>query len=133
MLSEVGVQASVNVVEGGVWTQIQRAMKPGPMHMVGWYSLGDADFAAVWFTKASGRAIWTNPEYEKPLPRRPLHHRPPPRARQAYHRMMQIMHEENPAMFLFGLPSPLRRSAGRLTGFGAASDKIMRLTKADLA
>ena len=130
MLSEVGVQATVNVVEGGVWTQIQRAMKPGPVHMVGWYSLGDADFAAVWFTKASGRAIWSNEEYETLFLAARSTIDQAARAR-AYHRMMAIMHEENPAMFLFGLPS-LYGVSKKVSGFGAASDKIMRLGSTDL-
>ena len=65
MLTDVGVNASVNVVEGGVFLQMQSAFKIGPMHMVGWYSLGDADFATVWYTKGGRRSVWVNDEYER--------------------------------------------------------------------
>jgi peptide/nickel transport system substrate-binding protein len=131
MLSNIGVNATVNVVEGGVWTQMQRAQKAGPIYMIGWYSLGDADFASVWFTEGSKRSVWTHPEYEQLfLAARSTNDQA---AREkAYHRMMEILYAENPAMFLFGLPS-LYAVSRKVSGFGAASDKILRLAKADIA
>ncbi len=130
MLSNIGVNATVNVVEGGVWSQMQRSMRAGPMHMIGWYSLGDADFATVWFTQAGRRSMWTNEEYERLFLAARSTNDQAARERD-YHRMMAIMHEENPAMFLFGLPS-LYAVNRRVTGFGAASDKILRLAQADI-
>jgi len=131
MLSNIGVQATVNVVEGGVWTGMQRALRPGPMHMIGWYSLGDADFASVWFTEGSRRSMWRNDEYERLfLAARSTNDRGEREA--AYHRMMAILHEENPAMFLFGLPS-LYAVNRRVAGFGAAPDKILRLARTRMA
>ncbi|MBR0654866.1 ABC transporter substrate-binding protein [Plastoroseomonas arctica] len=129
MLGNVGVNATVNVVEGGVFQQMQNAFRTGPMYMIGWYSLGDADFATVWFTQGGRRAIWNNAEYERLfLAARSTNDREIRTA--AYHRMMEILHEENPALFLLGLPS-LYGVNKRITNFSAAPDKILRLAKTD--
>ena len=48
-----------------------------------------------------------------------------------YHRMMAVLAEETPAIFMFGLPS-LYGVAKNVAGFGASSDKILRLAKAEL-
>ena len=75
-------------------------MARGPIHMVGWYRRGDADFAAVWFTVGGKRAFWKNDEYEKLFVE--ARSTVDEEARLAsYHRMMEIMHEEAPAIFLF--------------------------------
>ncbi|MBI1775277.1 MAG: hypothetical protein HYR63_08020 [Proteobacteria bacterium] len=130
MLGQVGVMAQVNVVEGGVFTKMASAQDMGPVHMVGWYSVGDADFAAVWFTKDSQRSVWVNTEYEKLfLEARTTVDQAKRLA--AYQRMMAILHEENPAVFLFGLPSVYGVSA-KLTGFQSPSDKILRLSQASI-
>jgi hypothetical protein len=44
-----------------------------------------------------------------------------------YHRMMEILFEQNPSIFLFGLPS-LYGVSDDISGFGAAADKLLRLT-----
>ena len=130
MLNNVGVNAIVEVVEGGVFLQRQSAFKIGPIHMIGWYSLGDADFANVWYTKGGRRAVWSNEEYERLFVEgRSTNDR---EARQrAYDRMAEILHEENPSMFLFGLPS-LYGVNKKVAGFGAASDKCLRLSTASV-
>lgn len=129
MLTNVGVNATVNVVEGGVFMQMQNAFRTGPMYMIGWYSLGDADFATVWFTQGGRRAIWNNDEYERLfLAARSTNDREV--REQAYHRMMAILHEENPSMFLLGLPS-LYGVNRRIRNFSAAADKILRLAKTE--
>ncbi len=129
--SEIGVKTTVNVVEEGVFTKMIRAHDMGPMHMVGWYSLGDADFATVWFTQASGRAFWKNDEFEKLFVQARSTVDEAARA-QAYHRMMAIMHEEAPAIYLFGLPSIYGRSRS-LRNWSPPSDKVLRLAKATIA
>ncbi len=45
--------------------------------------------------------------------------------------MMTILHEQNPSIFLFGLPS-LYGVSKDVTGFGAAADKLLRLTEVQL-
>ena len=65
MMSQVGVKTTVNVVEGGVWSQLDRSRDQGPMYQVGWFSVGDADFDTVWYTEVSKRNYWTNAEYDK--------------------------------------------------------------------
>ncbi|AJY45050.1 ABC transporter substrate-binding protein [Martelella endophytica] len=131
MFGDVGVKTTVNVVEQGVYSKMSTAHNMGPMHMVGWYSLGDADFAMVWFTQASGRAYWENDEYEKEFVAGRSTVDTEARLA-AYHRMTEIMHEECPAVFLFGLPTVYGKSTG-LEGWGAPSDKILRMHDAKLS
>jgi len=130
MFQEVGVRTSVNVVEGGVWTRMAGAADMGPMHIVGWFSLGDADFATIWFTRGGQRAFWHNDEYERLFVEARSTVDQAQRER-AYHRMMEIMHEEAPSIFLFGLPS-IAGKARNLSGFRSSSDTILRLTRATL-
>ena len=127
MLNQIGVKATVNVVEGGVFMQMTNAQKLGPMYMVGWYSVGDADFAAVWYTKGGYRTKWVDPEYESLFVAARSTNDMAERIKD-YHRMMQILDEQNPSMFLFGLPS-LYGVSDTITGFGAAADKLLRLTQ----
>jgi peptide/nickel transport system substrate-binding protein len=47
----------------------------------------------------------------------------------AYHRMMVIMREEAPSIFLFGLPSIYGRSKA-LSDWSPPSDKVLRLRRA---
>lgn len=131
MFLEVGVKAGVNVVEQGIFSKMATAHEMGPIHMVGWYSLGDADFASVWFTEKSGRAFWKNDEYERLfLTARSTVNKG--EREKAYNRMMEIMHAEVPAIFLFGLPS-IYGVSGRLKNFSPPSDKVLRLYKTELS
>jgi len=130
MLADVGVQSGVNVVEQGVYSKMVTARDMGPMHMVGWYSLGDADFASVWFTEASGRAYWKNDEYERLFVEARSTVDQAAREK-AYHRMMEIMREEAPSIFLFGLPTIYGQSAN-LVGWSPPSDKLLRLHEAEI-
>ena len=96
--------------------------------MVGWYSVGDADFASVWYTKAGYRTKWIDPEYESAVRRGPLDQRrggageglSPDDGNPRISRTRPI--------FLFGLPS-LYGVGNNITGFGAAADKMLRLTQ----
>jgi hypothetical protein len=45
--------------------------------------------------------------------------------------MMKILFEQNPSLFLFGLPS-LYGVSKDITGFGAAADKLLRLKQVEL-
>ena len=130
MLSKVGVTAQVNVVEGGVFSKMVRAKDLGPIHMVGWYSLGDPDFAAVWFTESSGYSLWYNREYEELFLQARSTIDNASRMR-IYRRMMEIMYAEAPAIFLFALPSIYAKSS-RVTGWQPPADKVLRLQRASL-
>jgi peptide/nickel transport system substrate-binding protein len=131
MFADIGVKTAVNVVEQGVYSKMTTARDMGPMHMVGWYSLGDADFATVWFTEASGRAFWKNDEYEKLFVEARSTVDKDAREK-AYRKMMVIMREEAPTIFLFGLPSIYGRSKA-LSDWSPPSDKVLRLKKARVA
>lgn len=128
-LLEIGVKAEVNVVEGGVFSKMIKAQDLGPMHIVGWYSIGDADFATVWFTQESQRAFWKNEEYED-LFIKARSTVDQAERQQYYNRMMEIFHEENPAICLFGLPSVYGKAAN-LTGWSPPADKSIRLHTAE--
>jgi len=130
MLNQIGVKATVNIVEGGVFQQMSNAQKLGALYMIGWYSVGDADFASVWYTKAGYRTKWQDPEYEKLFVAARSTNDLAEREKD-YHRMMDILFEQNPSLFLFGLPS-LYGVSKDITGFGAAADKLLRLTQVDM-
>ena len=130
MLNEIGVKATVNVVEGGVFAKNSIARELGPLSMIAWYNLGDADFASVWFTEGGKRTVWVNADYEKFFNMGRSTNDETARIK-AYHQMSQVMFRENPAIFLFGLPSVYAVS-NKVTGFGAASDKVLRLSKVGL-
>jgi len=126
MLTQIGVKATVNVVEGGVFQQMSNAFKLGPLYMIGWYSVGDADFASVWYTKAGLRTKWSDPEYESLFVAARSTNDVEQRVKD-YNRMMAILDDQTPSLFLFGLPSLYGVSDG-INGFGAAADKLLRLT-----
>ncbi len=130
MLNKIGVKATVNTVEGGTFQSMSNVLKMGPLHMIGWYNLGDADFATVWYTKAGHRTLWYNEEYEKMFTAARSTNDAKERVR-IYHEMGALAYRESPSLFLFGLPS-LYAVNKDLKGFGAAADKILRLTKVEL-
>lgn len=125
MLRNVGVQATVNVVESAIYLKQWSAQEMGPIYMVGWYSLNDADFATIWYTEGSRRSVWKNAEYERLFVEARSTNDQGKRDK-AYRRMMEIMHAENPSMFLFGIPS-IYAASNKVSNFGAAADKILRL------
>ena len=49
----------------------------------------------------------------------------------AYQRMMEIMHAEVPAIFLYGLPS-IYGVSDRVKGYASPSDKVLRLYKTEV-
>jgi peptide/nickel transport system substrate-binding protein len=76
------------------------------------------------------RTLWVDPEYERLFVAARSTTDRAERER-IYHQMMEILNQQNPALFLFGLPS-LYGVAKHVSGFGAASDKILRLTQVQL-
>jgi peptide/nickel transport system substrate-binding protein len=127
MMSAVGVKTSVNVVEGGVWSQLDRSREQGPMYQVGWFSVGDADFNTVWYTDASKRNYWTNAEFDK-LWLEARSTMDEAARLKAYNRMMEIMHEELPSIFLLGLPRISGRNE-KVSGWQPSRDSLLRLHK----
>ncbi|MGH6755077.1 MAG: hypothetical protein ACREDP_23195, partial [Bradyrhizobium sp.] len=69
--------------------------------------------------------VWKSVEYEKLFVEARSTNDQAQREK-AYHRMMEIMHVENPSMFLFGIPS-IYAASNKVSNFGAAADKILRL------
>ncbi len=129
MLNNIGVKATVDAVEGGTFQARANVMKMGALHMIGWYSLGDGDFATVWYTKAGHRTNWYSEDYEKMFTAARSTNDEKERIR-LYHEMAALAYKEMPSLFLFGLPS-LYGVNKNVTGFGAASDKILHLAKVE--
>jgi len=127
MMTEVGVKTSVNVVEGGVWSQLDRSREQGPMYQVGWFSVGDADFNTVWYTDRSKRNYWSNEEFNK-LWEKGRSTMDEGERLKIYNRMMEIMHEELPSIFLVGLPRISGRS-DKVSGWKPSRDSLLRLHK----
>lgn len=127
MMTQAGVKTSVNVVEGGVWSQLDRNRDQGPMYQVGWFSVGDADFNTVWYTEASKRNYWSNAEFEK-LWLEARSTMDEAARLKAYNRMMEIMHDEVPSIFLVGLPRISGRS-DKVVGWQPSRDSLLRLHK----
>jgi len=130
MLNKIGVKATVNIVEGGVFQQMNNALKFGPLHMIGWYNLGDADFATVWYTKAGLRTRWYSEEYDKMFVAARSTNDTDERVK-IYREMGALAYRENPSLFLFGLPS-IYGVGKNVKGFGAAADKVLRLGQVEL-
>lgn len=127
MMTEVGVRTNVSIVEGGVWSQLDRAMEQGPMYQVGWFSVGDADFNTVWYTDGSKRNYWSNAEFNRLWAEGRSTMDEAARLK-IYRRMMEIMHEETPSIFLFGLPRISGRQAN-VEGWRPARDSLLRVNK----
>jgi peptide/nickel transport system substrate-binding protein len=130
MLANIGIKATVEIVEGGTFQQMTSAQKWGALHVNGWYRLGDGDFASVWYTEAGKRSNWIDPTFDKLFVEARSTTDVAERTR-IYNRMMAILAEQTPAIFMFGLPS-LYGVAKNVSGFGASSDKILRLAKSRL-
>lgn len=125
MLNKIGVKAEANVMESGAFIKSLMSSKIGPMHMVGWYSLGDAMFATTWFTQSSGRPGWSNKRYDE-LFKFAQSELDENKRRAHYQEMMEIMNADHPSIFLFGIQSIYGVKA-TVRGFRAASDKLLRL------
>src|SRR5690606_17732982 len=115
------------VVEGGVSSQLDRSKEQGPMYQIGWFSVGDADFNTVWYTDASKRNYWSNAEFNR-LWKEGRSTMDEAARLKIYHRMMEIMHEEVPSVFLFGLPRISARAAN-VEGWQPSRDSLLRLAK----
>ena len=132
MLNDVGIKVSINVMEPGIFLKNlgSPARDLGPVYMIGWYSFGDADFAMTWYTGSNRRTAWTNAEFDKLfLAARSTNDTAARKA--AYERMDEILHAENPSMFLFGVPT-IYGVSKKLSGFGAPADRVLRLNRAKL-
>ena len=132
MLNDVGVKVSINVMEPGIFLKNlgSPARELGPIYMIGWYSFGDADFALTWYTGNNRRTAWSNAEFDKLFVAARSTNDVAAR-KAAYERMDEILHAENPSMFLFGVPT-IYGVSKKLSGFGAPADRVLRLGKAKL-
>ncbi|MBI3108374.1 MAG: hypothetical protein HYY95_22840 [Candidatus Rokubacteria bacterium] len=129
-LAKVGINVKVDVVEWGAYSKLQAAKKMGPMHLIGWYNVGDADFAMVWYWTTSGRSFWENPDFDRVFvaSRSELD----PRKREALlHEAGHMMNQQLPSIFLFQLPALYGVSA-RVANWKPRPDEMLDVTKATL-
>ncbi len=109
MLNQVGVNATVDVVEGGVFLQRQSAFKAGP-HPHGRLVQPGRRRLRQRLVHARRQALdLVQRGIRAPVRRRPLHERPRLPGCAPTMRMAEILHEENPSMFPVRPAQPLRR------------------------
>jgi peptide/nickel transport system substrate-binding protein len=127
-LSSVGINVKVDVLEWGAFSKQLAAKKMGPMHLIGWYNVGDADFAMVWYWTGSGRHFWENPEFDRLF----LTARSELNAakRQALlHEAGQLMSQQRPSIYLFQLPALYAVNA-KVGNWMPRPDEMLDVTKA---
>jgi peptide/nickel transport system substrate-binding protein len=103
-LKEVGIDVDVKLMEYAVWSEqrVKRTLKD--MHLIGWYNLGDAEFALIWYSTPSGRTYWENEGFDEVFAKARSEMNPTEREK-LLHQAMEIMHDEVPAAFLFQIPA----------------------------
>lgn len=129
-LAKVGITVKVDVLEWGAFSKALGAKKMGAMHLIGWYNVGDADFALVWYWTGSGRAFWENADFDRLFlaSRSEL----TPAKRQALlYEAGQLMHNQLPSVFLFQLPALYAVSA-KVGNWKPRPDEMLDVTRATL-
>lgn len=129
-LGKVGINARVDVLEWGTYSKLLAAKKIGALHLIGWYNVGDADFAMVWYATASGRSFWENPEFDQ-LFAAARSELDPKKREELLHRAGQMMHDELPSVYLFQLPALYGVSA-KVGNWKPRPDEMLDLRKATL-
>ena len=129
-LAKVGINVKVDVLEWGAFSKQLAAKKMGPMHLIGWYNVGDADFGMVWYWTGSGRHFWDNPDFDRLFvaSRSELN----AAKRQALlHEAGQLMNLQRPSVFLFQLPALYAVNA-KVGNWKPRPDEMLDVTKATL-
>ena len=129
-LAKAGITVKVDVLEWGAYSKVLAAKKMGPMHLIGWYNVGDADFALVWYWTGSGRAFWDNADFDRLFlaSRSELN----PGKRQALlHEAGHMMSQQLPSIFLFQLPALYAVNA-KVGNWKPRPDEMLDVTKATL-
>jgi peptide/nickel transport system substrate-binding protein len=129
-LEKVGIRTKVDVVEWGTYSKLLAAKKMGPVHLIGWYNVGDADFAMVWYATSSGRSFWEHPEFDR-LFAASRSELDPKKRETLLHEAGQMMHDELPSVFLFQLPALYGVSA-HVDNWQPRPDEMLDVTKATL-
>lgn len=103
-LEQVGIKINLQVLEWGDYSERNANKELSPMYIIGWYNVGDSEFALVWYSTDSGRSYWENPEFDELFNRAQT--TVDPVERQAlFEQANQMMSEELPSSFLFQLPA----------------------------
>jgi peptide/nickel transport system substrate-binding protein len=129
-LGKVGITANVDVIEWGAYSKALGSKKMPPMHVIGWYNVGDADFGMIWYATASARSFWESPEFDK-LFTASRSELDPKKREELLHQAGQMMHDQLPSIYLFQLPA-LYGVSDRITGWKPRPDEMLDVTKAIL-
>jgi len=101
-LNQVGVKATLNVFEWGVYLQHLAKRTLGDGFLIGWYALPvpDAAQALAWFTSTNVYPYWKNEEFDKEVSQ--LAGTMAERTRlRAAQKAIEIMREDAPVIFLY--------------------------------
>lgn len=129
-LGKVGINVKVNVVEWGAFQKTLAAKKLGPMHLIGWYNVGDADFAMVWYWTPSGRSFWENPDFDR-LFLASRSELDPTKRLALLHEAGQLMNQQLPSIFLFQFPALYAVNA-KVGNWKPRPDEMLDIAKATL-
>jgi peptide/nickel transport system substrate-binding protein len=103
-LSKIGVQAKVQALEWGVFSQQIRGNMNGEAFMIGWYDYGDADFSMRHATTNSPYRFMSAPEYDE-LMRQSRSAAETEQRQQLLWKAGQVLHDTAPGIWLFHLPA----------------------------
>jgi peptide/nickel transport system substrate-binding protein len=132
-LKKVGIDVKPNIMEFAVWADgIYKTPKPlKDFYLVGWYNLGDAELALIWYDKSSPAVLWENNEFETVFSKARVTVNSADREA-LLRKASEIMNRELPATPLFQL-FQLYGVDKRVVGWVPRSDELIGwLYKADL-
>ena len=130
-LEEVGIRTNVQVLEWGDYSERNDQKQLSPMHIIGWYNVGDAEFAMVWYSTKSGRSYWENQEFDELFSQAQATIDPAEREA-LFHQANEMMHENLPSVFLFQLPAIYGLSK-RVEQWTPRPDEMLYLAETSLA
>jgi peptide/nickel transport system substrate-binding protein len=124
-LNQVGVKATVNTLEWGVYVQHLAKRTLGDGFLIGWYALPvpDAAQALAWYTSDNLYAYWKNPDFDQLFIQLSTSMAEPERLRAA-HKAVEVMREEAPVIFLYQAMA-LYGASKRLAGWHARLDDLL--------
>lgn len=130
-LEEVGIRTNVQVLEWGDYSERNDQKQLSPMHIIGWYNVGDAEFAMVWYSTNSSRSYWENQEFDE-LFNKAQSTIDPAEREKLFQQASEMMHDNLPSVFLFQLPAFYGLSK-RVENWAPRPDEMLYLAETSLA
>lgn len=126
-LNEIGVNASVELIESGAFVDEYHGGGMTPAFFIGWWYFPamDGDFIYVWNESSRPQSRWSNGEFDRLFAQSRSTLDETERAR-VMQEMGALVHEEAPAIFLVH-PADVYGIADRVEGFVPRADRIIAL------